>query len=75
MRFKLPEIPPPKLIKSLRSYNLLPAIVFLPTRRRCDEAALEVAADKAQRTDAERERRRLEIYQEYVGGKSRNKNA
>ncbi len=66
MRFKLPEIPPPKLIKSLRSYNLLPAIVFLPTRRRCDEAAIEVAADKAQRTDAERERRRLEIYQEYV---------
>ena len=66
MRFKLPEIPPPKLIKSLRSYNLLPAIVFLPTRRRCDEAALEVAADKSQRTSAEKEEQRLEIYQGYA---------
>ncbi len=66
MRFKLPEIPPPKLIKALRSYNLLPAIIFLPTRRRCDEAALEVAADKSQRTNEEKERQRLEIYQEYA---------
>ena len=66
MRFKLPEIPPPKLIKSLRSYNLLPAIVFLPTRRRCDEAALETAADQNQRTSAEKEQQRLEIYQEYA---------
>ncbi|MGI8638346.1 MAG: hypothetical protein ACR2MG_00100 [Pyrinomonadaceae bacterium] len=66
MKFKLPEIPPPKLIKVLRSYNLLPAIIFLPTRRRCDEAALEVAADKAQRTNAEKEQRRFEIFQEYV---------
>ena len=66
MKFRLPEIPPPKLIKALRSYNLLPAIVFLPTRRRCDEAALEVAADKSQRTSAEKEQQRLEIYQEYA---------
>ncbi len=66
MRFKLPEIPPPKLIRSLRSYNLLPAIVFLPTRRRCDEAALEVAADKAQRTNAEKEHLRQELFEEYT---------
>ncbi len=66
MRYKLPEIPPPKLIKALRGFNLLPAIVFLPTRRRCDEAALEVAIDRSQRTNAERERQRLEIYQSYV---------
>ncbi len=66
MKFKLPEIPPPKLIKTLRGFNLLPAIVFLPTRRRCDEAALEVASDKSQRTNAEKERQRLEIFQSYV---------
>ncbi len=66
MRFKLPEIPPPKLVSTLRSYNLLPAIVFLPTRRRCDEAALEVAADKSQKTDTEKQNRRFEVYQEFV---------
>ncbi len=66
MRFKLPEIPPPKLIKALRSYNLLPAIVFLPTRRKCDEAATEVAADKSQKADAEKQSRRYEIYQEML---------
>jgi superfamily II RNA helicase len=66
MRFKLPEIPPSKLIKSLRTYNLLPAIVFLPTRRKCDEAATEVAADKSQKTDAEKQGRRFEIYQEFL---------
>ena len=66
MKFKLPEIPPPKLITALRGYNLLPAIVFMPTRRRCDEAALEVAADHAQKTNAEKEARRLEIFQEYL---------
>jgi superfamily II RNA helicase len=66
MKFRLPEIPPPKLIKTLRSYNLLPAIVFLPTRRKCDEAATEVAADKSQKTDQEKQERRLEIYQEFL---------
>jgi ATP-dependent RNA helicase HelY len=66
MRFRLPEIPPPKLISSLRSYNLLPAIIFLPTRRKCDEAALEVAADKSQKMDAEKQAQRLEIYQEFL---------
>jgi superfamily II RNA helicase len=31
------------LIATLRGHNLLPAIVFLPTRRRCDESAMEVS--------------------------------
>lgn len=39
----MPEMPPATLITALGSYNLLPAIVFLPTRRRCDQAASEVA--------------------------------
>lgn len=66
MRFKLPEIPPPKLVTTLRSYNLLPAIVFLPTRRKCDEAALEVAADKSQKIDAEKQNARFKIYNEFL---------
>jgi len=66
MRYKLPEIPPPKLVSALHSYNLLPAIVFLPTRRKCDEAALEVAADKSQKTDQAKQSARYEIYQEFV---------
>ena len=60
------EISPPKLITALRGFNLLPAIVFLPTRRRCDEAASEVAADKSQRADAERQKRRKEIFEEFA---------
>src|SRR5215204_2896103 len=66
MKFKLPEIPPPKLLTALRNYNLLPAIIFMPTRRRCDEAALEVAADRSQKTNPEKEQRRQEIYQKYL---------
>lgn len=66
MRFKLPEIPPPKLIATLRSYNLLPAIVFMPTRRRCDEAATEVALDQSQQIDVEKQTKRNEIYQEFL---------
>ncbi|MBK7704371.1 MAG: hypothetical protein IPJ30_01000 [Acidobacteria bacterium] len=66
MRFKLPEIPPPKLITSLRNYNLLPAIIFLPTRRKCDEAATEVAGDRSQRTDPEKEAKRQKLFDEYV---------
>ncbi len=66
MKFKLPEIPPPKLVRSLRSYNLLPAIVFMPTRRRCDEAASEVAADKSQPIDADKQTARNEIYEDFA---------
>jgi superfamily II RNA helicase len=65
MRFKLPEIPPPQLIASLRSYNLLPAIIFMPTRRRCDESAMEVALKK-QYSNQERVEARRRIFQEYA---------
>jgi superfamily II RNA helicase len=41
MKLRMPELPPGTLITALESYNLLPAIVFLPTRRRCDQAASE----------------------------------
>lgn len=57
-----PDISPPRLIKALRNFDLLPAIVFLPTRRRCDEAASEVAADKSQRADPDRQAKRKEIF-------------
>jgi ATP-dependent RNA helicase HelY len=61
-----PEIPPHKLIGALRRYDLLPAIVFLPTRRKCDEAASEVAGDRSQKTDPERQKRREQIFLEYA---------
>jgi ATP-dependent RNA helicase HelY len=60
------EIPPPRLIRALRNYDLLPAIVFLPTRRKCDEAAADVAMDKSQKNDPERMRRRKEMFDEFV---------
>ncbi len=66
MRFRLPEIPPPKLIKALQNYNLLPAIIFVPSRRRCDEAATEVALDKSQKIDSEKQDARWAIYNEFV---------
>jgi ATP-dependent RNA helicase HelY len=52
----LPEMPPSILLAALGSYDLLPAIVFLPTRRRCDEAAAE-AAFAPRRGGGSRERR------------------
>ncbi|MFN2454724.1 MAG: hypothetical protein ABR577_10945 [Pyrinomonadaceae bacterium] len=59
MKLNLPEMPPAQLLASLRAHDLLPAIVFLPTRRRCDEAASEAALarrdDKAERRDARRD--------------------
>lgn len=66
MNGRPPEIPPHKLISALRGYNLLPAIVFLPTRRKCDEAATEVAGDKSQLTDGEKFERRQQIFNEYL---------
>src|SRR3982751_4419082 len=59
------EIPPPKLITTLGRYNLLPAIVFLPTRRKCDEAALAVAADRSQKAQPERIAARQQIFDEF----------
>jgi superfamily II RNA helicase len=62
----MPEIPPPMLITALRRYDLLPAIIFVPSRRRCDEAATEVALDKSQATDKKRQDARHEIYNNFV---------
>lgn len=61
-----PEIPPHKLLSTLRGYNLLPAIIFMPTRRKCDEAALEVSNDKSQKVDAEKQKQRVAIFDEFV---------
>lgn len=66
MNQKATEIPPPQLIKSLRSYNLLPAILFLPTRRRCDEAATEVALATKKGEINERREQRQTLFDEYV---------
>jgi superfamily II RNA helicase len=60
------EVPPPKLISTLGRYKLLPAIVFLPTRRKCDEAALAVAADRSQQAQPERIVQRQQIFDEYL---------
>lgn len=60
------DISPPKLITALRGFNLLPAIVFLPTRRRCDEAASEVATDKSQRSEPDRQKKRQDIFDEFA---------
>jgi superfamily II RNA helicase len=54
----MPEMPPANLLAALGSYNLLPAIVFLPTRRRCDEAATEAALSRRTAKDERREERR-----------------
>ncbi|HUQ30735.1 MAG TPA: hypothetical protein VM095_01390 [Pyrinomonadaceae bacterium] len=65
MKLKMPEMPPAQLLAALKSYDLLPAIVFLPTRRRCDEAAQEAAL--ARRNDSmERRESRRNIMREFV---------
>ncbi|MDQ3816892.1 MAG: hypothetical protein M3362_04255 [Acidobacteriota bacterium] len=58
MKLNLPEMPPAQLLAALGSYNLLPAIVFLPTRRRCDEAASESALARRDHNAERREARR-----------------
>src|SRR5437870_9235961 len=58
MKLSMPEMPPATLLAVLGSYNLLPAIVFLPTRRRCDEAASEAALSRRAEADERRETRR-----------------
>ncbi|MFN2576698.1 MAG: hypothetical protein ABR607_03300 [Pyrinomonadaceae bacterium] len=58
MKLRMPEMPPAILLGALGSYNLLPAIVFLPTRRRCDEAASEAALSRRSSKDERREARR-----------------
>jgi superfamily II RNA helicase len=58
MKLRMPEMPPATLLAALGTYNLLPAIVFLPTRRRCDQAASEAAYMRRDPNDQRREARR-----------------
>jgi ATP-dependent RNA helicase HelY len=58
MKLRMPEMPPATLLAALGSYNLLPAIIFLPTRRRCDEAASEAALSRRTAADERRDSRR-----------------
>ena len=58
MKLRMPEMPPATLLAALEAYNLLPAIVFLPTRRRCDQAASEAALTRRDPNDSRREARR-----------------
>lgn len=58
-------MPPAQLLAALKSYDLLPAIVFLPTRRRCDEAASEAALARREQHAERREARRT-IMREFV---------
>ncbi len=54
----MPEMPSATLLWALDSYDLLPAIVFMPTRRRCDQAASEAALARRDPNDNRREARR-----------------
>lgn len=59
------------MITNLRGHNLLPAIVFLPTRRKCDEAAMEVSLAKKNAPAKvgavnEKEERRKQILDEFT---------
>lgn len=58
MKLRMPEMPPATLLAALEGYNLLPAIVFMPTRRRCDQAAAEAALARPAVNDQRREARR-----------------
>lgn len=66
MRYDLPDIPPPKLITALRNYNLLPAIVFVPSRRKCDESATEVALDRTFRADVSKQAERQSVFDKFA---------
>lgn len=58
MKLHMPEMPPATLLTALGEYDLLPAIVFMPTRRRCDQAASETALMRRDASDQRREARR-----------------
>ena len=58
MKLRMPEMPSATLLSALESYNLLPAIVFMPTRRRCDQAATEAALARRDPNESRREARR-----------------
>ncbi|HEX8456285.1 MAG TPA: DEAD/DEAH box helicase [Pyrinomonadaceae bacterium] len=64
-RMQMPEMPPASLLSALQSYDLLPAIVFLPTRRRCDEAATEAALGRRD-TDAARRDARRDVMRDFT---------
>ena len=65
MKLRMPEMPSATLLSALDSYNLLPAIVFMPTRRRCDQAASEAALSR--RDPNERRRNaRLDFMRSFV---------
>jgi len=65
MKLNLPEMPPATLLAALGTYNLLPAIVFLPTRRRCDQAASEAALARRPES-AERRAARRDFMRSFV---------
>jgi superfamily II RNA helicase len=65
LKIKMPEMPPATLLTALGHYNLLPAIVFMPTRRRCDQAASEAAYARRD-PNLERSERRREFMREFV---------
>ncbi len=65
-RSGMPEMPPSTLLAALSSYDLLPAIVFLPTRRRCDEAAAEAAFSERGTNNSERREARRAMLKEIV---------
>jgi superfamily II RNA helicase len=70
MKLRMPEMPPANLLAALGSYNLLPAIIFLPTRRRCDESASEAALSRRTAPDERRTARRefmLSFVEEHPG--------
>jgi superfamily II RNA helicase len=65
MKLRMPEMPSATLLSALHSYNLLPAIVFMPNRRRCDQAASEAALTRRDPNDSRREAR-LEFMRTFV---------
>src|SRR5262245_9793212 len=58
MKLRMPEMPSATLLAALESSIRLPAIVCLPTRRRCDQAASEAALTRRDPNDIRREARR-----------------
>jgi ATP-dependent RNA helicase HelY len=73
MKLSMPEMPPATLLAALGSYNLLPAIVFLPTRRRCDQAAAEAALMRRDTNLMRRDARR-DLMHEFVAQHDEIKN-
>jgi ATP-dependent RNA helicase HelY len=65
MKLSMPEMPPATLLTTLGTYNLLPTIVFLPTRRRCDQAATEAAFMRRDPNEGRRHARR-NFMQEFI---------